>query len=52
MRRQRIRERLGWLTTAQRARRLERFMSSFDSVYWSEVYRRGVRSLRLSGYRN
>lgn len=52
VRRQRIRERLGWLTKAQRERRMERFMSSFGSVYWSEVYRRGVRSLRLKGFRN
>lgn len=47
--RQRIRERLGWLPKAQR---MERFMVSFASVYWSEVYRRGVPSPRFSGYRN
>lgn len=49
VRRQRIRERLGWLP---KDRRIERWMSTFASVYWSEVYRRGVPSLRLKSYRN
>lgn len=49
VRRERIRELIGWLP---KDRRLERWMSNFASVYWSEVYRRGVRSLRLKPYRN
>lgn len=31
---------------------MARFMSSFGTVYWSEVYRRGVRSLSFKSYRN
>jgi len=34
-----MRKLLGWLPKEQRK---ERWMSSFASVYWSEVYRRGV----------
>lgn len=51
VRRDRIRKALGWLP---KEKRMERFMSSFASVYWSEVYRRGVPSLRFntSSYRN
>lgn len=49
VRRQRIRERLGWLSKEARE---TRWMSNFASVYWSDVYRRGVRSLRVKPYRN
>lgn len=47
--RKRMRQRIGWLSKEQR---MERWMSGFDYVYWSDVFRRGVPSLRLNTFRN
>jgi len=49
VRRDRIRDQIGW---QPKDRRVERWMSTFASVYWSEVYRRGVRVWRIKPYRN
>lgn len=42
-----------WRARVPIERRMERWMSSFAAVYWTQVHRKGARRLRFtSGYRN